>query len=51
MPSPAVRAIETVIGEMQTKLVKREISPKDAVPQAAQLAQQQLDDYLAQQGR
>jgi len=51
VPSPAVRAIETVIGEMQTKLVKREISPKDAVPQAAQLAQQQLDDYWAQQGR
>ncbi|MDQ3700151.1 MAG: extracellular solute-binding protein [Chloroflexota bacterium] len=51
VPSPAVRAVETVIGEMQTKLLKRELAPKDAVADAAQQSQQQLDDYWARQGR
>ncbi len=49
--SPAVRAVETVIGEAQTKLLKRELAPKDAVSEAAQQSQQQLDDYWARQGR
>jgi multiple sugar transport system substrate-binding protein len=50
VPSPAVRAIETVLSETQTKLLTRAISPRDAVPEAAHLAQQQLDEHWARQG-
>jgi ABC-type glycerol-3-phosphate transport system substrate-binding protein len=51
VPSPAGQAVEKVLGETQTKLLRREQSPKDALAEAAQLVQQQLDEYWARQGR
>ena len=51
VPSPAGPALEQLLGETQTRLLRREQTPKDALAEAAQLAQQLLDEYWARQGR
>jgi ABC-type glycerol-3-phosphate transport system substrate-binding protein len=43
--SPAGPALEKVLSDTQGKLLNHTLAPKDAVAEAAQLAQQALDEY------
>ncbi len=48
--SPAAPAIHAVLTDVQNRLLRRELTPRDAVTEAAQRTQQELDTYWARQG-